>query len=244
MAVLSLRYGCATDVGRLRSQNQDRLLARDGLFLVADGMGGQPAGEVASALAVAELAGLAEPGRELDVTDLVEAVQQANARLLDEGQHDPERYGLGTTLTGVIRLADGQWAILNIGDSRVYRFADGRLEQLTTDHSAVQQLVDAGLLDPQAALHHPRRNVVTRSLGIQPPPVPDIELRRPEPGERFVICSDGLTNELSDGEIAAVLTTYEDPQRAAEALVAQAVTAGGRDNVTVIVVRLDLADTD
>ena len=244
MTVLSLRYGCSTDVGRLRSQNQDRLLARDGLFLVADGMGGQPAGEVASALAIAELASLAEPARELDVTDLIEAVQQANARLLDEGQRDPERYGLGTTLTGVIRLADGQWAILNVGDSRVYRFAGDRLEQLTTDHSAVQQLVDAGLLDPRAALHHPRRNVVTRSLGIQPPPVPDIELRRPEPGEQFLICSDGLTNELSDAEIAAVLAARVDPQEAAEELVAQAVAAGGRDNVSVIVVRLDLADTN
>jgi PPM family protein phosphatase len=146
---------------------------------------------------------------------------------------------MGTTLSGLAVLDTDQWAVLNVGDSRVYRYAGGRLAQLTVDHSAVQALVDAGLLDPRAALRHPRRNVVTRSLGTQPPPVPDIALRDPAVGERFLICSDGLTNELSDAEIGSLLAEIEDPQQAADQLVEQAVQAGGRDNVTVIVVQLE-----
>ena len=149
---------------------------------------------------------------------------------------------MGTTLSGLAVLDTDQWAVLNVGDSRVYRYADGRLAQLTVDHSAVQALVDAGLLDARAALRHPRRNVVTRSLGTQPPPVPDIALRDPVLGERFLICSDGLTNELSDAEIGSLLTGAEDPQQAADQLVEQAVLAGGRDNVTVIVVQLEGID--
>jgi serine/threonine protein phosphatase PrpC len=217
--MLSVRFGCATDVGRLRSENQDSMYADGGLFLVADGMGGQPAGDEASRLAIAELSTLDPP-----IT-------------VPEGRQDPNRHGMGTTLAGLAVLDGDRWAVLNIGDSRVYRYAEGQLRQLTVDHSAVQQLVDAGLLDARAALRHPRRNVVTRSLGTEPPPRPDIELRDPVPGERFLICSDGLTNELSDAEIAGLLADSE-PQQAADSLVEQAVLAGGRDNVTVLVVDL------
>lgn len=236
--MLTPRYGSATDVGRLRSENQDSMYAGDGLFLVADGMGGQPAGDLASKLAIAELSTLTPP---LSRKALEAGISRANDRLLAEGRQDPRRYGMGTTLSGLAAMEQGRWAVLNIGDSRVYRFADGRLEQLTVDHSAVQALVDAGLLDERAALRHPRRNVVTRSLGTEPAPVPDIVLRDPVPGERFVICSDGLTNELSDAEIGRLLTEADEPQQAAEQLVAQAVLAGGRDNVTVIVVQWDEA---
>ena len=232
----TLRYGCATDVGRLRSENQDSMYASDVLFLVADGMGGQPAGDEASKLAVAELSGL---DGSLTLQALQDGIRRANDRLLAEGRQDPHRYGMGTTVSGLAILEGDRWAVFNIGDSRVYRFADGRLDQLTVDHSAVQQLVDAGLLDPRAALRHPRRNVVTRSLGTEPPPVPDIAVRDPAVGERFVICSDGLTNELSDAEIGSLLAEADDPQQAADRLVEQAVLAGGRDNVTVIVVQLD-----
>ena len=214
------------------------MYAGDGLYLVADGMGGQPAGDVASKLAIAELSTLAEQPP-ITVPALQEGIRRANDRLLAEGRQDPARYGMGTTLTGLALVDGGRWAVLNIGDSRVYRYADGQLTQLTVDHSAVQQLVDAGLLDARAALRHPRRNVVTRSLGTQPPPVPDVELRDPVPGERFVVCSDGLTNELSDAEIGLLLAEAGDPQQAAEQLVERAVRAGGRDNVTVIVVQLD-----
>jgi protein phosphatase len=239
--MLAVRCGCATDVGRLRSENQDSMYAGDGLYLVADGMGGQPAGDVASKLAIAELGMLGEQPP-ITVPALQEGIRRANERLLAEGRQDPARYGMGTTLTGLALVDGGRWAVLNIGDSRVYRYADGQLSQLTVDHSAVQQLVDAGLLDARAALRHPRRNVVTRSLGTQPPPVPDIELRDPVPGERFVVCSDGLTNELADAEIGLLLADFEDPQQAAEQLVERAVRAGGRDNVTVLVVQLEEAD--
>jgi protein phosphatase len=234
--MLTVRYGCATDVGRLRSENQDSMHAGDRLFLVADGMGGQPAGDEASKLVIAELSTLAPP---ITRQALQAGIRRANDRLLAEGRQDPDRYGMGSTLSGLAVLDTDRWAVLNVGDSRVYRFADGRLKQLTVDHSAVQALVDAGLLDPRAALRHPRRNVVTRSLGTEPAPVPDIALRDPVVGERFLVCSDGLTNELSDAEIGSLLAEAEDPQRAADQLVAQAVSAGGRDNVTVIVVQLD-----
>lgn len=244
--MFTVRYGCATDVGRLRSENQDSMHAGDGLYLVADGMGGQPAGDVASKLAIAELSSLIEPQppgtagqASLSVAALQAGVRRANDRLLATGRQDPARFGMGTTLAGLALVDGGSWAVLNVGDSRVYRYADGQLEQLTVDHSAVQQLVDAGLLDSRAALRHPRRNVVTRSLGTVPPPEPDIELRDPVPGEWFVVCSDGLTNELSDAEIGSVLRDCDDPQQAADQLVEQAVRAGGRDNVTVIVVQLD-----
>jgi protein phosphatase len=234
--MLTVRHGCATDVGRLRSENQDSMHAGDGLFLVADGMGGQPAGDEASKLAIAELSTLPSP---MTPATLEAGIRRANERLLAEGRQDPHRYGMGTTLAGLAVLDTDQWAVLNVGDSRVYRYADDQLAQLTVDHSAVQALVDAGLLHPRDALRHPRRNVVTRSLGTEPPPVPDIALRDPVVGERFLICSDGLTNELSDAEIGSLLAEATDPQQAADQLVEQAVLAGGRDNVTVIVVQLE-----
>lgn len=236
--MLNMRHGSATDVGRLRSENQDSMYAAAGLCLVADGMGGQPAGDVASKLAIAELSSLADQ-LPIALPALEAVIQRANDRLLAEGRQDPHRRGMGTTLAGLAVVEDDRWAVINIGDSRVYRYADGQLAQLTVDHSAVQQLVDAGLLDARAALRHPRRNVITRSLGTEPPPVPDIALRDPVVGERFLVCSDGLTNELSDAGIAAVLEEAADPQQAADQLVEQAVAAGGRDNVTVIVVQLD-----
>ena len=208
--MLTVRFGCATDVGRLRSENQDSMHAGDGLYLVADGMGGQPAGDVASKLAIAELSTLAEQ-QPITAAAIEAGIRRANDRLLAEGRQDPHRYGMGTTLTGLAACDGDRWAVVNVGDSRVYRYADGALSQLTVDHSAVQQLVDAGLLAPRDALHHPRRNVVTRSLGTEPPPVADIELRDPVPGERFLVCSDGLTNELSDAEIATLLQQNRGP---------------------------------
>jgi len=235
--VTVVRAGAATDVGRLRTENQDSFFAGRQLWLVADGMGGQAAGGLASRLAAAELAGLDEEPQ-LSDRAIELGLQRANQRLLDEGRSHLEHWGLGTTATGVARTGR-QLAIFNVGDSRVYRFADGKLVQLTTDHSAVQEAVDAGLLDPVSALHHPRRNIVTRSLGTRPPPVPDIWLRAARAGERYLICSDGLTNELSDAEIAAVLRAQPEPQAAADQLVAAAVDAGGRDNVTVLVLLIE-----
>jgi len=239
---LTLRWGAATDVGRVRSLNEDSLLAVPTLFVVADGMGGHAAGEVASQLAVREFARLAEQAP-VSADDLAETVRLANEHILTEGGEHGDRYGMGTTLTGVgvVSTTDGeQLAVFNVGDSRVYRFSDGRLDQLTVDHSAVQELVDAGRLTPQAARSHPRRNVVTRSLGSQPSPAPDVWLVPPVAGDRFLVCSDGLTGELDDPAIAELLGASPDPQAAADELVRQALAAGGHDNVTVVV--LDVAE--
>ncbi|HST47465.1 Stp1/IreP family PP2C-type Ser/Thr phosphatase [Jatrophihabitans sp.] len=240
--MLTLRWGTATDVGRVRKLNEDSLLAVPTLFVVADGMGGHAAGEVASQLAVAEFARLAEQ-QGVSSDDLAETVQRANEHILSAGAERGDRYGMGTTLTGigVVSAADGeQLAVFNVGDSRVYRLSDGRLDQLTVDHSAVQELVDAGRITPQAARSHPRRNVVTRSLGSQPSPAPDVWLVPPVAGDRFLVCSDGLTGELEDPAIAELLGSSDDPQAAADELVRQALAAGGHDNVTVVV--LDVAE--
>jgi len=235
--MLTLRWGSATDVGRVRSLNEDSLLAVPGLFVVADGMGGHAAGEVASQLAVAEFARLAQQGP-ARAEDLVDTVVRANEHILQAGAEHGEQFGMGTTLTG-IGVVGGehgeQLAVFNVGDSRVYRFAGGQLDQLTVDHSAVQELVDAGQLTARAARFHPRRNVVTRSLGSNPGPAPDVWLLPPIPGDRFLICSDGLTGELEDAEIAELLGANPDPQAAADALVRRANEVGGHDNVTTVV---------
>ena len=235
--MLTLRWGSATDVGRVRTLNEDSLLAVPGLFVVADGMGGHAAGEVASQLAIAEFARLAEqaPVRAEDVTD---AIQRANEHIVSAGAERGDRHGMGTTLTGVGVVGSErgeELAVFNVGDSRVYRLTEGQLSQVTVDHSAVQELVDAGRLSAQAARTHPRRNVVTRSLGTRPGPAPDVWLVQPVAGDRFLICSDGLTGELEDPDIAQLLADTPDPQDAAEELIRQAVAAGGHDNVTAVV---------
>ncbi len=241
--MLTLRWGTATDVGRVRTLNEDSLLAGPTLFVVADGMGGHAAGEVASQLAVEEFARLAERPA-VGADDLAETVRQANERILSAGAERSDRHGMGTTLTGIGVVgsaeAEQQLAVFNVGDSRVYRFSDGRLDQLTVDHSAVQELIDAGRLSPQDARSHPRRNVVTRSLGSQPSPDPDVWLVPPGAGDRYLVCSDGLTGELEDPAIAEVLGASPDPQAAADELVRHALAAGGNDNVTVVV--LDVAE--
>lgn len=239
---LVLTAGAATDVGRVRSHNEDSGLAEGGLFLVADGMGGHAAGEVASGIAVdtmRELVGRAD----LTADVITEQIRLANQRILASVEEDPARDGMGTTVSGIALVVNGgadHWAIFNVGDSRVYRLIDDSLMPMTVDHSEVRELVDAGVISEAEARTHPKRNVVTRSLGTTYAASPDVRVVPPLPGERFVICSDGLTGELTDDEITAVLLDHPDPQRAAEALVRAAVAAGGRDNVTVVVV--DLTD--
>ncbi|HEX8303456.1 MAG TPA: PP2C family serine/threonine-protein phosphatase [Jatrophihabitans sp.] len=238
--MLTLRWGSATDVGRVRTLNEDSLLAVPGLFVVADGMGGHAAGEVASQLAVAEFARLAEQAA-VRAEDVAETVRRANEHILAAGAERGDRHGMGTTLTGISVVGAGQdaqgeqLAVFNVGDSRVYQVTEGQLRQLTVDHSAVQELVDAGRLTAQAARTHPRRNVVTRSLGTDPAPDADVWLVQPVAGDRFLVCSDGLTGELQDSDIAELLGQNPDPQAAADELVRQAVAVGGHDNVTVVV---------
>jgi PPM family protein phosphatase len=243
---LGVRSGSATHVGRVRDHNEDALLAQGLVFAVADGMGGHAAGEVASRIAVEALAHLVDhpPSRADDVADVLRA---ANDGILDSQQRDPEQRGMGTTVTGLTVLDVGgseHWLVFNIGDSRVYRLAGGRLGQVTRDHSEVRELMDAGLIDADEAARHPMRNVITRSLGQGQAPEPDVWELPPEAGERFVVCSDGLSNELDDAEIARIALEHADPQTAADELVAAAVRAGGRDNVSVVVVSVDPVEGD
>jgi protein phosphatase len=236
----SLHWGSASDVGRFRAANEDSFWASEGVFAVADGMGGHAAGEVASALAISEFGELADmSARHTD--DIRELIGRANEKIVDAGSRRPDQFGMATTLTGICFVSeDGsdQWAVFNVGDSRVYRFADGSLSQLTSDHSEVQEMVAAGKISPEEASSYPRRNVVTRWLGSETRPHADVWIFPWAPGERFLVCSDGLTNELQDAEIAQILHDLTDPQAAAEELIRRANDAGGHDNTTVIVVDL------
>lgn len=253
-------WGAATDTGLHREANEDAYVAARTLFAVADGMGGHQAGEVASAIAVTVLADtvLAEAvgvdraagarGAEAAVAttaaDLRWAVLRAHDEITAAAAAEMGRAGMGTTLTGLaVVTADGteNWAVFNVGDSRVYRMADGLLTQLTVDHSEVQELVASGRLDREQARSDPRRHIVTRSLGSLDRPLVDLWVHPPTPGEQFLICSDGLTGEVPDDLIAELMRTAESPREAATLLVSAALAAGGHDNVTVIVVRPDAA---
>jgi serine/threonine protein phosphatase PrpC len=235
--MLSIDVGSASHTGLIRERNEDSAITAGGVFAVADGMGGHAAGDMASRLAVASLMRLsANP--DLQSQDIIAAVAQANADILDAVAQSSDRFGMGTTLTGVSLLdpaGEPRWVVFNVGDSRVYRFAGNQLTQLTVDHSEVGELLAAGRLTADEAKLYPRRNVVTRSLGTVPAPTPDVWVLEPVVGERFVICSDGLTLEVEESEIAEILRAEPEAQRAADRMVAQAVSAGGRDNVTVIV---------
>lgn len=230
--------GAASDVGQVRKANQDRALTSRAVFAVADGMGGHAAGEVASELAIARLAKLGER-EDLTAGDVRAALVAANGDILADAERTAERAGMGTTAAGVAQVVVAgslHWAVFNVGDSRVYRFMQGELVQLTADHSEVAELLAAGQISRAEAESHPLQNVLTRALGMPTAPESDVWVFPPTPGERFLICSDGLTLELSDGEIASVLASKADAQAAADELVRLAVAAGGRDNVTAVVV--------
>lgn len=235
----TLRAGAATDVGRVREHNEDAAVARGGVYAVADGMGGHAAGEVASAITAATLAELAERAV-VTPAEVRAQVAHANERILAHAEQDRRCLGMATTVTGLVLVKGPRWLVFNVGDSRVYRYTDGALEQVTTDHSEVAMLVEAGYLTPEEARVHPLRNVVTRCLGRAMPPVDTWDLPVTE-GEVFVVCSDGLTGELEDDEIAHVLRAGSDPQLLAEQLVRLAVEYGGHDNVTVVAVQVDAA---
>ncbi len=248
--MLIARAAAASSVGRVRLVNEDSLLVSAAIFAVADGLGGHAAGDVASGIAVAELAELdaaarADVARVLTPDVLVEAIHRINGRIVAEAHDDPARLGMGTTVTGLAMATVNEqpaWIVFNVGDSRVYRFAEERLTQLTVDHSEVAELVALGEITPEQARSHPRRNIITRSLGTEAPTVPDVWVHQAVGGERFVVCSDGLTGEVTDSGIAAVLSSVPDPQSAADQLVAAAEQAGGHDNITVIVVDVDTAE--
>jgi protein phosphatase len=237
---MPVEAGVRSDVGRVRRQNEDNFIVGKRIWAVADGMGGQAAGAVASSIVIEQLENCDNTAI-LSPDDIIQAVTTINRAILSYGRVNEAAEGLGSTICGLARIQLAQaehWAVFHIGDSRVYRYVDGHLTRQTVDHSEVEELVQAGQIDPDQARSHPKRNVLTRSLGQFPPPRPDILILPPIPGEVFVICSDGLTGEVSDAEIGAVLAKMSDPDDAAEQLLELALANGGCDNITIIVLRV------
>jgi protein phosphatase len=241
--MITISSAAVTHPGLVRKSNEDSMLVTDQLAAVADGLGGHAAGEVASKIAVERMARLAEQ-QSFNPDDVISAIADANQLILSEARRRPEYLGMGTTLCGlgVVQVGgSGHCVVFNVGDSRVYRYVDGLLSQVTVDHSEVEELRAAGQIRAQDIARHPRRNVVTRCLGSEPSPLPDLWVFPPTERERFLICSDGLTGEVDDAAIGEVLGSHADPGPAASALLELALAAGGRDNIAVIVV--DLANS-
>lgn len=241
---IAVRWGSATHAGRVRTSNEDAILAGPTVFAVADGMGGHAAGDVASAIAIARMAALpSSPTGE----EVLRAVQEANAAILSDGPPGSAREGMGTTLSAVVTAThDGGDALLvvNVGDSRTYLMAEGRLAQVTRDHSLVAEMVREGELRPEDARSHRARNVVTRALGITAPVEADHWWIQPEVGQRLLVCSDGLTNEVDVDDLVLVLRSEANPQTAVDRLVQVAMTAGARDNVSAVLVVIDQVTSD
>lgn len=245
MTVIS--YG-ATDVGRRRKSNEDSYFIDDqlGFYVVADGMGGHAAGEIASRLAVEALVEVfrGDPtdrgvsDREKAIERLRAAVAEANRRICESIRDHSERRGMGTTMVSLL-IMENQAIIGHVGDSRAYLLREGRLHRLTSDHSWVFEQVKAGLLTDDDAQKHPMRNIVTRALGSRASVTPELTERDVLPGDIFLLCSDGLNAMLSDHQIRETLIRHrEDPEAACHALVDAANSNGGEDNTTVIVLSL------
>jgi PPM family protein phosphatase len=222
-----------TDIGRVREKNEDALLCTDELVAVADGLGGHPGGEVASSLAVTLLQA-AFTGRSID--ELEAAVRAANRAICEHAQANEELQGMATTLCAVGLTADRQLAVVNVGDSRAYLLRDGSLRQLTDDHTVTADLVRRGEVTEEQAVDHPYRSVLTRALGAGPTVDVDREVLAAAPGDRLLLCTDGLFNEVPDEEIASVLRSTDDLSADVDVLVDRALANGGRDNVTVVMV--------
>lgn len=239
--MLTIRHGVATDTGNVRAQNEDAFFASSTLFAVADGMGGHNAGEVASALTT-QLLGALPQGAVSTPQAFVAVVQQINQSIYEAATAASEQRGMGTTLTALAIVANDNSAepphmvLANVGDSRAYLVRDGQLRQLSVDHSYVQDLVTEGLLTPDEARTHPRRNIVTRALGIDISVSVDSSIIPIIAGDRFMLCSDGLVDEVPPHEIESLCLLRADPVEVAQALVASAKKHGGRDNITVIVI--------
>ena len=232
--MFEFRWGAATDVGRVRTNNEDSMFVARHLFAVADGMGGHQGGEVASDLALHTLEStFTEPTTE----GLLEAARDANGAVYERGSSDPELHGMGTTLVAIAPMDESDAvAWINIGDSRLYLLRDGELTQVSEDHSWVQEAVRAGDLSPEEAQVHPQRNIVTRALGLDPDVVIDGDRIDCASGDRYLLCSDGLYDYVDDPRIAATLRRLHDPNEAARELVRLANEGGGRDNITVVIV--------
>ena len=225
-------FGSRTDIGCLRDHNEDSLVVTPPLFAVADGMGGHAAGEVASEIAVRVLSELAP--EHPDGEALGRAIEEANRAVIQAAREGRGLQGMGTTMTAAM-LEGERLVIAQVGDSRAYLLHQGKLQQLTRDHSLMADMIEAGQLTPEEARTHPQRSVITRALGSDAHLHPDIYEINVETGDRLLICSDGLSGMIFDDQIENTLRRVQDPQRCASQLVNEAIAAGGHDNVTVIV---------
>lgn len=228
---------CRSDTGRQRRENEDSAYAAAPLFVVADGMGGAQAGEVASRIAIETfqdgLDGAGSPEERL-----ADRVRTANRQIHDRSRTEIGREGMGTTLTAAY-VDDGQLAIAHVGDSRAYLFRDGELSRLTQDHSLVDELVRRGKLTEEQAAEHPQRSIITRALGPEPDVEVDTFTYPVKAGDLLLLCSDGLTSMISEQDVARILASKEDLDALARALIQEANDAGGRDNITVVLFRLE-----
>ena len=227
-----------TDTGRQRRVNEDAFHARAPLFAVADGMGGAQAGEVASGTAVAMLSEGLPAGSGSEPDRLAAAVRAANAKIHELSVTDEERAGMGTTLTAAW-VGEKEVSLVHVGDSRCYRWREGSLERLTDDHSLVEEMVRQGRLTPEEAAIHPQRSIITRALGPEDHVEPDTVTVPARGGDLFLLCSDGLTSMIGEDQISEVLTSTDDIEEAGRALVDRANEAGGKDNITVVLFRLE-----
>ncbi|KAB8196292.1 Stp1/IreP family PP2C-type Ser/Thr phosphatase [Nonomuraea phyllanthi] len=231
---IALRYAARSDVGLLREGNEDSAYASGRLLAVADGMGGHAHGEVASSVAIAAMASLEEAQQGGDLLNAIEAaVRDANRRLHEMVGRDPSLKGMGTTLTAMLWHGT-QVALVHVGDSRAYLLRRGELYQITHDHTLVQQLVDDGRITPEEAATHPQRSILLRALDGSGEVDPDLTLREAQVGDRYLLCSDGLSGVVSAETLHATLTNIDDPEEVVRQLIDLANRGGGPDNITCV----------
>ncbi len=243
--MISVSIGAVSDTGKLRAANEDSFVSEQNILAVADGMGGHNAGEIASAMAVQLLRAVADKLAQVPGA-LVNAVTEINSAIFAAATSTTGQRGMGTTITAMAispaGVAPQQVVVANVGDSRTYLVRAGELRQISIDHSYVQELVTQGVITLDDARTHPRRNIVTRALGIDATVLVDSWTLPVIDRDRYILCSDGLVDEISNEEILAISVLHSDPQQAAVNLVAAANSHGGRDNITVIVA--DFNETD
>jgi protein phosphatase len=248
VAIVHITCAGRTDVGIIRSGNEDSylMIPERGIFLVADGMGGHAAGEVASEMAVRLIARELDSLRGLNDEQVADrmrnAIRSANAAIFQRTLTEHDKRGMGTTVTALV-LFETRFLIGQVGDSRAYLQRDARLTQVTKDHSYVQEQVDAGYLTPEQARTHPYSNVITRCVGANNDVIPDIYVGTVKPGDLFLLASDGLTGMLEDQQLAESLAPEQMPQQQVDRLIEEANRHGGLDNITAILVRIDSVDT-
>jgi protein phosphatase len=235
---VDLKSAAGTNVGLIRPQNEDSYHCKHPLYVVADGLGGHAAGEVASALVVDRLREVTvaeDASAEQAQQDLAEAVRDANRQIHRSATEDPEHAGMGTTVTAAICVSD-RLGFAHVGDSRAYLFREGKLEQITEDHTPVQRAVRAGVISAEEALRHPSRHVLAQAVGLDIDVDVDTPVVEMQSGDRIVMCTDGLTDPVPDADMQRLLAGFDTPQAAVDGLIRAALNGGGPDNVTLIVI--------